>query len=73
MVLACKHYGKPANSDVHEYEQKNSKPKRFVVNDNGEVLGAMDSKGMKHQEANSQRFGCEFNMVLRPLSMHSQQ
>ncbi|KAG2223650.1 hypothetical protein INT45_010009 [Circinella minor] len=48
MVLGCKHYGKPANNDVHEYEQKYSKPKKFVANDNGEVLRHMDSTGMKH-------------------------
>ncbi|KAG2216808.1 hypothetical protein INT45_013820 [Circinella minor] len=48
MVLACKHYGKPVNNDVHEYEQKNSKSKRFVANDNGEVLEPMDSEGTKH-------------------------
>ena len=73
MVLGCKHYGKPANNNVHEYEQKYSKPKRFVANDNGEVLGPMDSTGMKHREATSQSFGCPFNMVLQPLNVHSQQ
>ena len=73
-VLAYKHHGKPVYNDVHDdIYQDNIKPKTFVANDNGEIIDSVDTKKSKQYKGYSQRFGCPFHMILRPLNKDSQQ
>ena len=76
MRLACKHFGKPANKAIHDdnNDQGTTTPKSYAVNNDGELIDSIDTKSKKkHRQAYSQRIGCEFDIVLRPLNVNSQQ
>ncbi|KAG2214028.1 hypothetical protein INT45_001991 [Circinella minor] len=77
MQLGCKHFGQPANKEVcynKEDHQSSQDPKSFVANDKGEIINATDPKNNnKERQTFSQRIGCKFLIVFRPVHAQSQQ
>ena len=77
MQLGCKHFGQPANKEVRynkEDHQSSQDSKSFVANDKGEIINATDPKNNnKERQTFSQRIGCKFLIVFRPVHAQSQQ
>ena len=76
MRLGCKHFGKPKNNAIHadNNDQGTTMPKSYVVNNDGKIVDSIETKSKKtHRQAYSQHIGCEFDIVLRPLNVNSQQ
>ena len=74
MRLDCKYFGKPKNSTIHadNNDQGTTMPKSYVVNNDGKIADSIETKSKnKHRQTYSQRIGCEFDIVLRPLNVNS--